>query len=161
NFTTACVSSNIALGEAAEAIRRGEADIMLTGGAHSMIHPYGIAGFHRLSTLSTNNGDPEGASRPFDRRRDGFVVGAGGIILVLEEYEHARRRGADIWAEVAGWGSTHDAYRITDLEPRARSAVRCIQLALADAGLNAADIDYINAHGSGTVLNDKVETLSL
>ena len=161
NFTTACVSSNIALGEAAEVIRRGEADVMFTGGAHSMIHPYGIAGFHRLSTLSTNNADPKGASRPFDLDRDGFVVGEGGILLVLEEFEHARRRGADIWAEVTGWGSSHDAYRITDLEPRARSAVRCIKLAFDDAGLNTDEIDYINAHGSGTVLNDRVETVSL
>ncbi|HZZ73452.1 MAG TPA: beta-ketoacyl-[acyl-carrier-protein] synthase family protein [Pirellulales bacterium] len=161
NFTTACVSSNIALGEAAEVLRRGDADIMFTGGAHSMIHPYGIAGFHRLSTLSSVYDTPQSASRPFDRDRNGFVVGEGGVVLILEEYEHARRRGAKMWAEVKGWSSSHDAYRVTDLEPTARSAVRCIQHALADARLDGEAIDYINAHGSGTVLNDKVETAAL
>lgn len=160
NFTAACVSSSKAIGEGAEVIRRNDADIMLCGGAHSMIHPFGITGFQRLSTLSTHNDEPERASRPFDADRDGFVVGEGGAILVLEELDHARRRGAEIWAELAGWGTAHDAFRITDLEPEGRAAARCMALAMADAGLFPEDIDYINAHGSGTAINDRVETLA-
>ncbi|NLF72700.1 MAG: beta-ketoacyl-[acyl-carrier-protein] synthase family protein [Candidatus Anammoximicrobium sp.] len=160
NFTAACVSSSKAIGEATEAIRRGDADVMLCGGAHSMIHPFGITGFQRLSTLSTKNDEPERASRPFDADRDGFVVGEGGAVLVLEEIEHARKRNAEIWAEIAGWGTAHDAFRITDLEPQGRAAARCMSLALADAGLAPEDIDYINAHGSGTAINDRVETVA-
>jgi 3-oxoacyl-[acyl-carrier-protein] synthase II len=161
NYTSACVSSTKALGEAAEMIRAGDADVMLAGGAHSMIHPFGLTGFLRLSTLSMRNGEPTEAARPFDRQRDGFVVGEGGTILVLEELQHARRRNADIWGEITGWAATHDAYRITDLEPEGRAAARCMSLALRQAELNPEDIDYINAHGSGTVLNDKTETLAI
>lgn len=161
NFTAACVSSSKAIGEAFEAIRRDDADVMLCGGAHSMIHPFGITGFHRLSTLSQRNEDFQHASRPFDLQRDGFVVGEGGAVLVLEELDHARRRGAEIHAELRGWGTAHDAFRITDLEPDGRAAARCMQLALADAGLAPEDIDYINAHGSGTSINDRVETLAV
>jgi len=161
NFTSACVSSSKALGEAADAIRRGDADVMLAGGAHSMIHPFGLTGFHRLSTLSTRNGVPAEAARPFDRERDGFVVGEGGVILVLEELGHAQRRGAEIWGELRSWATTHDAYRITDLEPEGRAAARCVGLALREAKLNPEDIDYINAHGSGTVVNDRTETLAM
>ena len=161
NYTSACVSSTKALGEAAEMVRAGDADVMLAGGAHSMIHPFGLTGFLRLSTLSMHNGDPAKAARPFDRHRDGFVVGEGGTIFVLEELQHARRRNADIWAEVTGWAVTHDAYRITDLEPEGRAAARCMTLALRQAELNPEDVDYINAHGSGTVLNDKTETLAI
>jgi len=160
NFTAACVSSSKAIGEAVEAIRRGDADVMLCGGAHSMIHPFGLTGFHRLSTLSTRNGEPSRASRPFDLQRDGFVIGEGGAVLVLEDLDHARRRGAEIRAELRGWGTAHDAFRITDLEPDGRAAARCMTLALADAGLSPEDIDYINAHGSGTAVNDRVETLA-
>lgn len=160
NFTSACVSSSKAIGEGAEVIRRGDAEVMLCGGAHSMIHPFGITGFQRLSTLSTQNDEPEKAARPFDRQRDGFVVGEGGVVLVLEELDHARKRGAEIWAELTGWGTAHDAFRITDLEPEGRAAARCMTLALADAGLSPEDIDYINAHGSGTAVNDRVETLA-
>jgi len=133
NFTAACVSCSKAIGEATEVIRCGDADVMLAGGAHSMIHPFGVTGFHRLSTLSTRNDEPERAARPFDRERDGFVIGEGGVMLVLEELETARRRGAQIWAEVAGWGVTHDAYRITDLDLEGHSAVNVIRLALKDA----------------------------
>ncbi len=161
NFTTACVSCSKAVGESVETIRRGDADVMFAGGAHSMIHPFGITGFHRLSTLTTWNGEPQKAARPFDRKRDGFVVGEGGSVLVLEELEQARRRGANIWGEITGWGITHDAYRITDLDPEGRTAARSMRLALADAQLNPEDIDYINAHGSGTVVNDKTETLAV
>ena len=160
NFTAACVSSAKAIGEAVEAIRRDDADVMLCGGAHSMIHPFGVTGFLRLSTLSQRNDDPSRASRPSDLRRDGFVVGEGGAVLVLEELDHARRRGAEIWAELTGWGTAHDAFRITDLEPEGRAAARCMTLALADAGLFPEDIDYINAHGSGTAVNDRVETVA-
>ncbi len=160
NFTAACVSSSKAIGESLEVIRRGDADVMLCGGAHSMIHPFGITGFQRLSTLSTRNDEPERAVRPFDAERDGFVVGEGGAVLVLEELDHARKRGAEIWAELVGWGTAHDAFRITDLEPQGRAAARCMTLALADAGLMPEDIDYINAHGSGTAINDRVETLA-
>lgn len=134
---------------------------MFAGGAHSMIHPFGITGFHRLSTLTTRNDEPQKAARPFDRERDGFVVGEGGTVLVLEELESARRRGANILGELTGWGITHDAYRITDLDPEGRTAARSMMLALEDAGLNPEDIDYINAHGSGTVINDKTETLAI
>ncbi len=117
NFTNACASSAAAVGQALEIIRRDDADVMVAGGAHSMIHPLGITGFHRLSTLSTRNEEPQRASRPFDRERDGFVVGEGGAVLILEELEHARRRRAHILAELRGYGTTHDAFRITEPRP--------------------------------------------
>ena len=158
NCIAACASSSQAIGEAGEIIRRGDADIMLAGGAHSMIHPFGLIGFQRLAALSTRNDDPEGAMRPFDRERDGFVLGEGGAIVVLEELGYALRRGAKIWGELAGFGSAQDAYRITDAHPEGRGAVECMRRALDDAMLNPQEIDYINAHGTSTVLNDKVET---
>ncbi len=158
NYTVACVSSSLAMGEAAEMIKRDDADIIYAGGAHSMIHPLGVTGFHRLSTLSTRNEDPQGASRPFERDRDGFVVGEGASVLVLEELEHALRRNAKIYGELTGYGITHDAYRVTDPHPEGREAGRCIHDAISNAGITTGDIDYINAHGSGTVVNDKVET---
>ena len=160
NFTVACVSSSKAIGEAAAAIREGTADIMFCGGTHSMIHPFGMTGFHRLSTLSSRNDDPQHAMRPFDRHRDGFVMGEGGAILVLESLDHARRRGAEVWAEMTGYGVTHDAYRVTDLDPEGRAAARCMTLALDDASLLPEDIDYINAHGTATAINDRVESLA-
>ncbi|MCA9228141.1 MAG: beta-ketoacyl-[acyl-carrier-protein] synthase family protein [Planctomycetales bacterium] len=159
NFTAACVSSTQAIGEASEVIRRGEADLMLAGGTHSMIHPLGVSTFHLLSTLSTRNDIPTGAARPFDRERDGFVIGEGGAVVVLESLEHARRRGAHVLAELVGFGSTHDAYRITDLESSGRAASRAIRLALEQAAIAPEEIGYINAHGSGTLINDRVETL--
>lgn len=161
NFTNACVSSSSAIGEAMEVIRRGDADLMVAGGAHSMIHPSGITGFHRLQTLSCRNHDPQSASRPFDRDRDGFVAGEGAAILILEELEHAQQRGADIWAELRGYGAAHDAYRITDLREDGRGVATCIQRALDDAHLAPEDIAYINAHGSSTVVNDSVETAAI
>ncbi len=161
NCLTACAASSQAIGEAVEIIRRGDADVMLSGGTHSMIHPFGVTGFNLLTALSTNNEHPQQASRPFDRDRDGFVLGEGAAMVVLEELEHARRRGAQIYGEVTGYGSTADAYRITDTHPEGRGATRCIQLALEDAGLNATDIHYINAHGTSTSVNDKVETLAI
>ena len=160
NCLTACAASSQAIGEATEIIRRGEADVMLSGGTHSMIHPFGVTGFNLLTALSTNNDDPTGASRPFDRLRDGFVLGEGAAMVVLEEYEHARRRGAPILGEVLGYGATADAYRITDIHPEGRGAIGCMTRAIEDAGLNPSDIDYVNAHGTSTTVNDKVETLA-
>ena len=160
NFTAACVSSSKAIGEAAEVIRRGDAEVMLAGGTHSMIHPFGLTGFCHLSTLSRRNEDPQRAIRPFDRHRDGFVLGEGGAVLILEELEHARQRNAPILAEFAGWGTTHDAYRITDLDPEGTAAARAMQQAISQAGIQPEEIDYINAHGSGTAINDRAETLA-
>lgn len=158
NCLTACAASSQAIGEAAEIIRRGEADVMLSGGTHSMIHPFGVTGFNLLTALSTNNDDPTGASRPFDRLRDGFVLGEGAAMLVLEEYEFAKARGAHIWGEILGYGSTADAYRVTDIHPEGRGAIGCMQMALNDAGVSPDQIDYVNAHGTSTTVNDKVET---
>ena len=158
NCLTACAASNQAVGEATEIIRRGEADVMLSGGTHSMIHPFGVTGFNLLTALSTNNDDPTGASRPFDRLRDGFVLGEGAAMVVLEEYEHAKARGAKIWGEIRGYGSTADAYRVTDIHPEGRGAIGCMQMALEDAGVSPDQIDYVNAHGTSTTVNDKVES---
>jgi 3-oxoacyl-[acyl-carrier-protein] synthase II len=161
NCLTACAASSQAIGEAAEIIRQGEADLMLSGGAHSMIHPFGVTGFNLLTALSTRNEAPQQASRPFDRDRDGFVLGEGAGMLILEDLEHARKRGAKIYGEIAGYGSTADAYRITDIHPEGRGATACIKMALKDAQCNPEDIDYVNAHGTSTAVNDKVETLAI
>ena len=161
NCLTACAASSQAIGEARELIRRGDADVMLSGGTHSMIHPFGVTGFNLLTALSTRNDNPQAASRPFDRDRDGFVLGEGAAMVVLEELEHARARGAKIYGEIKGYGSTADAFRITDTHPEGRGAIRCIQAALKDAGISAEQIQYINAHGTGTSVNDKVETLAI
>jgi len=161
NCLTACAASSQAIGEATEIIRRGDADIMVSGGTHSMIHPLGMAGFNLLTALSTYCEEPRKASRPFDRTRDGFILGEGAGIIVLEELSHARKRGAHIHAEVAGYGSTADAFRITDTHPEGRGAMEAMRLALADAKVNPLDVDYINAHGTSTVVNDKVETLAI
>jgi 3-oxoacyl-[acyl-carrier-protein] synthase II len=161
NCLTACAASSQAIGEAVEIIRRGEADVMLSGGCHSMIHPFGVTGFNLLTALSTRNDEPQRASRPFDNQRDGFVLGEGAAMVVLEDLEHAKRRGAKIHGEVVGYGSTADAYRITDTHPEGRGASACIRMALADAGLGPDSIDYINAHGTSTDVNDKVETLAI
>jgi 3-oxoacyl-[acyl-carrier-protein] synthase II len=161
NCFTACAAGSQALGEALEMIRRGDADLMLAGGSHSMIHPLGVTGFNLLTALSTRNGDPTHASRPFDLHRDGFVLGEGAGMLVLEEWEHARRRGAKIHAELTGYGSTGDAYRVTDSHPEGRGAVACMASALADAGLSPDDVGYINAHGTSTRVNDRSETKAI
>ena len=161
NCLTACAASSQAIGEATEIIRRGDADAMLSGGAHSMIHPFGVTGFSLLTALSTNNDNPTIASRPFDKNRDGFVLGEGAGMIVLEELERAKARGANIYGEVIGYGSTADAYRITDSHPEGRGAVACIRMALKDAGLNTDEIDYVNAHGTSTIVNDKVETMAV
>jgi 3-oxoacyl-[acyl-carrier-protein] synthase II len=161
NCLTACAASSQAIGEATEIIRRGEADVMLSGGAHSMIHPFGLSGFNLLTALSERNDEPERASRPFDLHRDGFVLGEGAGMVVLEEYERAKKRGAPIYGEIAGYGTTADAFRITDTHPEGRGAARCITMALTDAGLNQQDVHYINAHGTSTAVNDRVETLAI
>jgi 3-oxoacyl-[acyl-carrier-protein] synthase II len=160
NCLTACAASSQAIGEAAELIRRGDADVILAGGAHSMIHPFGVTGFSLLTTLSTRNDEPQRASRPFDRLRDGFVLGEGAAMIVLEEHERARQRQAPILGELVGYGSTADAYRITDIHPEGRGAIACMRMALQDARLNPSDVHYVNAHGTSTAVNDKVETLA-
>jgi len=161
NCLTACAASSQAIGEAVEIIRRGEADVMLSGGTHTMIHPFGVTGFNLLTALSTCNDEPKKASRPFDRNRDGFVLGEGSGMAVLESLEHAKARGAHIYGEICGYGSTADAFRITDTHPEGRGAIRCIQMALNSAGLNVDEVDYINAHGTSTSVNDRVETLAI
>jgi 3-oxoacyl-[acyl-carrier-protein] synthase II len=161
NVLTACAASTQAIGEAAMQIRRGDVDAVMTGGAHSMIHPYGVTGFNRLTALSQRNADPEHASRPFDLTRDGFVLGEGASILILEEYESARKRGAPLLAEVLGFGSSADAFRITDQDPDGEGASSGMRAALADAVLKPADIDYISAHGTATKQNDSTETKAI
>jgi 3-oxoacyl-[acyl-carrier-protein] synthase II len=161
NCLTACAASTQAIGEAAHILRRGDADVMIGGGAHSMIHPFGVTGFNRLTALSTANDDPPKASRPFDAQRGGFVLGEGAGVVILETLEHAQARGATILAEVVGYGSTADAYRITDQDPNGMGAVVAMQAALADAKLAPTDIDYVNAHGTGTRENDGNETSAI
>jgi len=161
NCLTACAASTQAIGQATEMIRRGEAEIMVAGGAHSMVHLFGITGFIRLTALSTSNNDPTGACRPFDVDRNGFVVGEGAGMMVLEELEAAQKRGANILAEVIGYGSSADAFRVTDTHPEGRGAVLCMKMALKDAGVKPQDIDYISAHGTGTQENDGTETLAV
>lgn len=158
---TACAAGSQAIGEALEVVRYGDADVMLAGGAHSMIHPLGVSGFNLLTALSTNRAAPRKASRPFDLTRDGFVLGEGAGIVVLEELEHAKRRGATIYAELTGYGTTADAFRMTDPRTDGRGAIRCMADALKDAGLKPADIGYINAHGTSTQANDATETLAI
>jgi 3-oxoacyl-[acyl-carrier-protein] synthase II len=161
NCLTACAASSQAIGEAVEIIRRGDADVMLSGGTHSMIHPFGVTGFNLLTALSTRNDEPTKASRPFDRDRDGFVLGEGAAMVILEELDHAKKRGAKIYGEVLGYGSTADAFRITDTHPEGRGAASCLRMALEDAELGLDQIQYINAHGTSTSVNDKVETLAI
>ena len=158
---TACAASSQAIGEATELIRANDADVIVAGGSHSMIHALGITGFNRLTALSQRNESPRTASRPFDLTRDGFVIGEGAGLVVLEELEHAKKRGANIYAELTGYGSTADAYRMTDPHPEGRGAIRCMADALADAGLTPADIGYINAHGTSTQANDSTETAGI
>lgn len=161
NCLTACAASTQAIGEATQILRRGDADVMIGGGAHSMIHPFGVTGFNRLTALSIANDDPPRASRPFDAHRGGFVLGEGAGMVILETLEHAQARGAKILAEVVGYGSTADAFRITDQDPEGMGAVVAMQSALADAKLTPADVHYINAHGTGTKENDGNETAAI
>jgi 3-oxoacyl-[acyl-carrier-protein] synthase II len=155
--SSACASASHAIGEAFQCIRFGMADVQLTGGSEAAVTPMGVSGFQQMKALSTRNDEPQRASRPFDANRDGFVIAEGGAILVLEELEHARARGANILAEVAGYGASSDAYHITLPEPEGRGAARAMVNAMADAGVDPDDIDYINAHGTSTPAGDDVE----
>jgi 3-oxoacyl-[acyl-carrier-protein] synthase II len=161
NCLTACAASTQATGEAAMLIRFGKADVMIAGGAHSMIHPLGISGFNRLTALSTRNDSPETASRPFSKTRDGFVIGEGASIVILESLTSAKKRGAKIIAELIGYGSSSDAFRVTDMHEDARGGSAAIRAALADAGIPATDIGYVNAHGTSTSENDSIETRAI
>lgn len=166
NCMTACAASTQAIGEASMVIARGDADVMVSGGCHSMIHPLGMTGFIRLSAMSTRREDPSRASRPFDRTRDGFVMGEGAGVLVLEALDHALARGARPLAELAGYGSSADAYRITDIDPQGEGAFRAMSMALDRAGIDPGSVDgggrplvhFVSAHGTGTRENDGIET---
>jgi 3-oxoacyl-[acyl-carrier-protein] synthase II len=159
SLATACSSALDAVGYAFNAIRKRELDVILMGGAEATVFPQAFSAFCMLRAMSQRNDDPTRASRPFDKDRDGFVLGEGAGMLVLEDMEHAKRRGAHIYAEITGFGMTCDAYHMTAPEPSGRQATRAIQIALKDAGVKPADIDYINAHGTSTPLNDKTESL--
>jgi 3-oxoacyl-[acyl-carrier-protein] synthase II len=160
-ISTACTSSSQALGYALDKIRHGEADVMLAGGAECLMEPTMVAGFILLGALSKRNDDPQTASRPFDGERDGFVLAEGAAMLVLEDAWHAYRRGARIYGELAGFGASINAYRITDSPPDGQGPMLAMQAALADAGVTPADVDYINAHGTSTVQNDSSETVAI
>ena len=155
---TACAASQMAIGDGVDAIRLGRAEVMLCGGSEAGITTVGIAGFGAMHALSRRNDDPERASRPFDAGRDGFVMGEAGAVLVLEELEHARSRGARIYAEVLGYGTSSDAQHVTEPDPSGASPARAMQMAFADAGISPEEIDYVNAHGTSTPLGDASET---
>jgi len=163
NYATvsACATSSHAISDAFMLIQRGNADVMVVGGSEAVICPMGVGGFNAMKALSTRNDDPEHASRPFERDRDGFVMGEGGAVLILETEEHAKNRGAKIYAEIAGIGLTDDAFHITQPAPGGEGAVSSMSLCIEDAGLKPEDIDYINAHGTSTYHNDKNETLAI
>ncbi len=158
---TACAASTQAIGEATMLIRKGDADIIIAGGAHSMIHPLGLMGFNRLTALSTRNDSPQTASRPFSATRDGFILGEGAAILILESLSSAKKRGVEILAEVIGYGSSSDAFRITDMHDQGRGAIEAMTAALANAGISYKDVDYINTHGTSTIENDSIETKAI
>ena len=160
-ITTACATGNHSIGEATRIIQRGDADVMITGGAEAPLTPLGMAGFCAARTMSTRNDEPQRASRPFEQGRDGFVMGEGAGILVLETYDSAVARGAHIYAEVVGYGASGDAYHITAPAPEGEGAARSMLAALASGGLTPNDVDYINAHGTSTELNDKNETAAI
>jgi 3-oxoacyl-[acyl-carrier-protein] synthase II len=155
---TACAASNMAIGEGADAIRLGRADVMFCGGTEAPITGIGVAGFGAMRALSRRNDDPKRASRPFDAGRDGFVMGEAGAIIVLEELEHARRRGVRIYAELLGYGLSSDAKHITEPDPSGQNPARAMHMAFADAGIDPAEVEYINAHGTSTPLGDASET---
>lgn len=158
---TACASGTHAVGDAFKAIQRGDADVMFTGGAEASICELGMAGFCTMKAMSTRNDDPLTASRPFDKDRDGFLMGEGSGVIILETLEHAQARGAKIYAEIVGYGSTADAYHITSPAPGGEGAARCMTMAINDAGIEPSAIDYINAHGTSTPYNDKFETMAI
>ncbi|GAB6066358.1 beta-ketoacyl-ACP synthase II [Aquifex pyrophilus] len=159
--TSACATGNHAIGDAFRLIQKGDIDVAIAGGTEAAITPLGVAGFASMKALSTRNDEPQKASRPFDRDRDGFVMGEGAGILILEEYERAKKRGAKIYAELVGYGATDDAYHITSPHECGEGAYECMRLALEDAGIKPEEVDYINAHGTSTPLNDKTETMAI
>jgi len=161
SLATACAAGAHAVGDSFKIIQEGRADAMITGGTEAVISPSCVAGFNAMKALSTRNAEPEKASRPFDRDRDGFVPGEGAGILILEELEHARRRNARIYAEMVGYGLTGDGYHMTSPPPDGNGAARCMQMALDDAGIPCDQVDYINAHGTSTELNDLYETRAI
>ncbi len=159
--TTACAASMHAVGEAFRTIQRGDADVMLAGGTEASISPAGFGGFCALRAMSQRNDQPHAASRPFDKGRDGFVMGEGAFVLILETPEHALARGARPYAEIAGYGASDDAHHIVEPDPEGKGAVLAMQRALDDAGLSPFDVDYVNAHGTSTPLNDRCETMAI
>jgi len=161
SVVTACATGNHNIGDAWKVIQRGDADAILTGGVESTITPLAVGGFNAMKAISTRNNEPEKASRPFDKDRDGFVMGEGGGIILLEEMEHALNRGAKIYAEIVGYGLTGDAYHITAPAPDGEGAARCMAMALKDAGIRPEEVDYINAHGTSTEYNDLYETIAI
>ncbi|TMB62293.1 MAG: beta-ketoacyl-ACP synthase II [Chloroflexi bacterium] len=158
---SACASSSHAIGECGEIIRRGQADVMVTGGAEAAVLPLAIGAFSTMHAMSRRNADPEHASRPFDKDRDGFVLSEGGAVVVIEEREHAKQRGARIYGELVGYGATADAYHITSPSPEGEGNARAMRMALDEAGMKPAEIDYINAHGTSTQPNDREETSAI
>jgi 3-oxoacyl-[acyl-carrier-protein] synthase II len=160
-LATACATGTHSIGDSFKIIQRGDADAMITGGAEAVISPLGIAGFAAMKALSTRNDAPDKASRPFDRDRDGFVMGEGGGVLILEELEHALNRGAKIYAEVIGYGLNSDAYHITSPAPNGEGAAKCMKAAIKDGGIHPEEVNYINAHGTSTKYGDEVETSAI
>jgi 3-oxoacyl-[acyl-carrier-protein] synthase II len=158
---SACATATHSIGDAYHIIRRGDADAMIAGGTESTVTPLGIGGFAVMKALSDRNDDPQAASRPFEKNRDGFVLGEGAGIIVMEEYEAAKKRGAKIYAEVVGYGLTGDAYHLTAPAPGGEGAARCMRMALKNAGVNPEEVDYINAHGTSTPMNDMYETMAV
>jgi 3-oxoacyl-[acyl-carrier-protein] synthase II len=161
SVVTACATGNHNIGDAWRLIQRGEADAIIAGGVEATITPLAVSGFNAMKALSTRNQEPEKASRPFDKNRDGFVMGEGAGIVILEELTHALDRGAKIYAEVAGYGLTGDAYHITAPSPDGEGAARCMRITLASGGIAPAQVDYINAHGTSTYYNDLYETVAI
>ncbi|NLV77686.1 MAG: beta-ketoacyl-ACP synthase II [Tissierellia bacterium] len=160
-ITTACASGNHAIGESFRMIQRGDADIIVTGGSEAAVSPISVAGFCSMKALSKRNDEPEKASRPFDKDRDGFVIGEGAGILILEELEHALNRNAHIYGEIIGYSATSDAYHVTAPDPEAEGATMAMRLAIEDGGIHYELVDYINAHGTSTYYNDKLETMAI
>jgi 3-oxoacyl-[acyl-carrier-protein] synthase II len=158
SLSSACATGSHAIGEAGEMIRRGQAEVMICGGSEAAIHPLSLSGFRNMRAISTRNDEPERACRPFDAERDGFVMGEGAGVLVLESLERARSRGAHIYCELVGYGATSDAWHITAPEETGQGAAMAMEMALRDAGLAPEEVDYINAHGTATPLNDRIET---